>query len=67
VELGAYQAGEVTFTTVHARTAIAGDALITAEGRLLQPHSDSLADRVRYLRQAVAYLHGLRGDQRLRA
>ena len=59
-ELEAYQAGENTYAALHWRTALVGDALITAEGKLLQPSGPNLADRLRYLRDACAYVHGLR-------
>jgi hypothetical protein len=58
-ELDAYQAGEATYTVVHWQHAIAADALITDDGRLLQPASASPADRLRYLAEAGAYLRGL--------
>jgi hypothetical protein len=57
--LDAYQAGEATYTVVHWQHAIAADALITDDGRLLHPASASLADRLRYLAEAGAYLRGL--------
>lgn len=59
-ELEAYQAGENTYVGLHWRTALVGDALITAEGKLLQPSGPNLADRLRYLRDACAYVRGLR-------
>jgi hypothetical protein len=64
-EVEAYQAGEATYVSLHWRTAIAGDALITAEGQLLQPQGQSLADRLRYLANAATYLHRLRPAQRI--
>jgi hypothetical protein len=57
--LDAYQAGEATYTVVHWQPAIAADTLITDDGRLLQPASVSLADRLRNLAEAGAYLRGL--------
>ncbi len=66
-ELDAYQAGEATYTAVHWQTAITGDALITDDGRLLQPASDALADRLRYLADASAYLHKLRRSHQILA
>jgi len=63
-ELDAYQAGEPTYTVVHWQQAITGDALITDDGRMLEPASDTLADKLRYLTEAGAYLRKLRrGDQ----
>ena len=64
-ELEAYQAGEATYVCLHWRTALAGDALITTEGQLLQPESQSLADRLRYLAHAATYIHRLRPAQRI--
>ncbi len=58
-ELEAYQAGENTYVGLHWRTALVGDALITADGKLLQPTGPNLADRLRYLRDACAYVRGL--------
>jgi hypothetical protein len=64
-ELDAYQAGEATYAALHWRTAIAGDALITAEGQLFQPQSSSLADRLRYLQYAASYVHRMHRRQRI--
>jgi hypothetical protein len=64
-ELAAYQAGQAAYVCLHWRTAIAGDALITAEGQLLRPQGPTLADRLRYLQQAATYIHRLRRRQRM--
>ncbi|SCG58401.1 hypothetical protein GA0070609_3445 [Micromonospora echinaurantiaca] len=64
-ELSVYQAGEATYVGLHWRIALIGDALITTDGRLLAPTSDSVADRFRFLNEACAYLHGLRSSARL--
>ncbi|WP_327038095.1 hypothetical protein [Micromonospora maris] len=64
-ELSVYQAGEATYVGLHWRIALIGDALITTEGRLLAPDSDSVADRFRFLNEACAYLRGLRSNARL--
>lgn len=58
-ELDAYQAGEATYTVVHWQQAVAGDALVTDDGRLVEPASHSLADKPRYLTEASAYLRSL--------
>jgi hypothetical protein len=58
-ELDAYQAGEATYTALHWQRAITGDMVITTDGRLLRPASGSVADRLRYLGEALAYLHRL--------
>ena len=64
-ELSVYQAGEATYVGLHWRIALIGDALITTDGRVLAPASDSVADRFRFLNEACIYLRGLRGDARL--
>jgi hypothetical protein len=66
-ELDAYQAGEATYTVVHWQQAITGDAVVTDDGRLLEPASPSLADKLRYLAEAGAYLNKLRRSQQLLA
>jgi hypothetical protein len=58
-ELDAYQAGEATYTVLHWQRAITGDMVITADGRLLKPASGAVADRLRFLSAAMAYLHRL--------
>jgi hypothetical protein len=58
-ELDAYQAGEATYTVLHWQRAITGDMIITVDGRLLRPASGTIADRLRYLGAALAYLHRL--------
>ncbi|MEV4536293.1 hypothetical protein AB0J82_21125 [Asanoa sp. NPDC049518] len=64
-ELAAYQAGEAAYTGLHWRTALIGDALITTDGRLLQPVSPSTADRLRFLNDACIYLRSLHSRARL--
>lgn len=64
-ELPAYQAGEATYVALSWRSALIGDALITTDGRLLTPTSDSVADRLRFLNEACAYLRSLRTTARL--
>jgi hypothetical protein len=64
-ELEAYQAGEATYASMHWKLALVGDALITTEGKLLQPAGPNLADRLRYLRDAAAYVRGLRHNHYL--
>jgi hypothetical protein len=64
-DLEAFQAGETTYTTTCWMRQIAGDALITGDGRLLQPQSRSVADTLRYLQQATAYIHTLTQRQHL--
>jgi hypothetical protein len=64
-ELAAYQAGEATYAGLHWRIAIVGDLLITAEGKLLKPASDSLADRIRFFNEAIKYLRSLKSSAHL--
>ena len=64
-ELSLYQAGEATYAGLHWRVALIGDALITADGRLLRPATDSVADRFRFLNDACMYLRGLHNRARL--
>jgi hypothetical protein len=64
-ELAAYQAGEATYAGLHWRIAIVGDALITTDGRLLKPASDSMADKFRFLNEGCSYLRSLRSSARL--
>ena len=66
-ELDAYQAGEPTYAVVHWQQAITGDAVITDDGRLLQPASPSLADRLRFLAEAGAYLNTLHRSHQILA
>jgi hypothetical protein len=61
-ELSLYQAGEATYAGLHWRTALIGDVLITSDGRIMRPASDSLADRFRFLNDACMYLRSL-GDR----
>ncbi|WP_238015013.1 hypothetical protein KZZ52_33765 [Dactylosporangium sp. AC04546] len=56
-ELDAYQAGEATYTAVHWQHAVTGDLVITDDGRLIEPASTSLADRLRFQAEAAAYVH----------
>ena len=66
-ELEVYQAGEQTYTAVHWQQSITGDAMVTDDGRLLQPASDTLADKLRYLAEAGAYLRKLRRSHQILA
>ena len=64
-ELSVYQAGEATYTGLHWRIALIGDALITTDGRLLIPATGSVADWFRFLNEACTYVRGLRSTARL--
>jgi hypothetical protein len=58
-DLDAYQAGAATYTALHWQKALAGDAMITSDGKLLEPATASLADQLRYLAEAGAHLRTL--------
>lgn len=62
-ELAALQAGEAVYVALHWQRGIIGDALVTPDGRLLQPASDSLADQLRYLVDATQVIHSLAPGQ----
>lgn len=64
-ELPVYQAGEGAYVGLYWRLALIGDALITADGRLLIAASASVADRFRFLNEGCAYLRSLRSNARL--
>jgi len=64
-ELAAYQAGEHAYAGLHWRIAIVGDLLITAEGKVLKPASDTIADRMRFFNEAIKYLKSLKSSARL--
>ncbi|MER7894296.1 hypothetical protein ABTX15_31265 [Micromonospora sp. NPDC094482] len=66
-ELEMYQAGQMAYQHYRAASAVAGDALLTVDGRELAPASDALAHRVTYLEQALAHLDSVDADQRLLA
>jgi hypothetical protein len=66
-EVEMYQAGPVAYQQYHAMRAICGDAILTTDGRLLQPRSDSFADRITYLHHAIRLVHALPSRQRLLA
>jgi hypothetical protein len=66
-EIEMYQAGLVAYQQYHAMRAICGDAILTTDGRRLQPRSDSFADRITYLHHAMRLLHALPSRQRLLA
>lgn len=66
-EIDGYQAGEQTYTALHWQRSICGDAVITDDGRLLAPASDSIADRLRFLTEAGAYVRRLDRRQHLLA
>ena len=66
-EIEMYQAGPVAYQQYHAMRAICGDAILTTDGRRLEPRSDSFADRITYLHHAMRLLHALPNRQRLLA
>jgi hypothetical protein len=64
-ELAALQAGEAVYVALHWQQAITGDAVVTPEGRLIEPASPSLADQLRYLSEATRVIHSLNRSQHL--
>ena len=64
-DLAALQAGEAVYVALHWQEALTGDAVVTPEGRLIEPASRSLADRLRYLADATRVIHGLSPRQYL--
>ncbi|MEU8236429.1 hypothetical protein AB0C12_43130 [Actinoplanes sp. NPDC048967] len=64
-ELSLFQAGEAAYAGLYWRTALIGDALITTDGRVMRPATDSLADRFRFLNDACMYLRSLNDRARL--
>ncbi|MEU4677915.1 hypothetical protein [Micromonospora sp. NPDC023737] len=66
-ELEMYQAGQVAYQHYRAASAVAGDAMLTADGRHLAPASDALAHRITYLEQALAHLDTVGPERRLLA
>ncbi|WP_428962991.1 hypothetical protein [Micromonospora fluostatini] len=66
-ELEMIQAGQIAYQHYRAASAVAADAMLTADGRRLAPASDILAHRITYLDQALAHLAALGPNQRLLA
>jgi hypothetical protein len=64
-ELSVYQTNEATYSGLHWRIALIGDALITTDGRLMRPATDTVADRFRFLNDACAYLRTLNNRARV--
>jgi hypothetical protein len=64
-ELTALQAGEAVYVALHWQQALTGDALVTPQGRLLQPASESIADRLHYLAMATQVIHQMSSNQHL--
>jgi hypothetical protein len=66
-ELEMLQAGPSAYQHFCAATAVAADALLTADGTQLAPTSDAMSHRVTYLDRAIRYLDTLEDTQRLLA
>jgi hypothetical protein len=66
-ELEMFQAGCTAYQHYRAASAVAADALHTAEGAKLVPESDLFAHRVTYLHRATRYLDTIEDTQRLLA
>jgi hypothetical protein len=58
-EIDAYQAGPRAYATRHMLTAVAGDAMLTADGQWLEPASPAFTDVIAYLHRAAGHLHDL--------
>lgn len=58
-EVDAYLAGAHAYATRHMLAAVCGEAMLTTEGRWLEPDSDSFADICAYLKQAADHIHRL--------
>jgi hypothetical protein len=63
--LDEYQGGEAVYVALYWQHAITGDALVTPDGRLLEPASERIADRLRYLAEATRVVHALKPHQHL--
>ena len=66
-ELELLQAGPAAYANYHSMWVISTDAVYLLDGSRLQPASDSAADRLTYLSQAIRYLENLDTAQRLLA
>ncbi len=66
-ELELLQAGPAAYANYHSMWVICTDAVYTLDGGRLQPASDSAADRLTYLSQAIRYVENLDPVQRLLA
>ena len=58
-EIDGYFAGAAAYATRHMLAASCGDAMLTADGRWLQPAGTSFADVCAYLKKAASYLNQL--------
>jgi hypothetical protein len=58
-EVDAYQAGPQAYATRHMLAAVAGDAMLTADGKWLEPASPAFTDVLAYLHRAAGHLHTL--------
>ncbi|UQU66803.1 hypothetical protein COUCH_11265 [Couchioplanes caeruleus] len=64
-ELSLYQAGEAAYAGLYWRVALVGDAVITTDGRIMRPATNTTADRLRFLNEACMYLRTLHNRARL--
>ena len=58
-QVESYQAGQRAHATARMLAATCGQAMLTCDGKWLQPAGDSFADQLAYLKQAAAHLHQL--------
>ncbi|WP_246606403.1 hypothetical protein [Paractinoplanes toevensis] len=66
-ELELLQAGPAAYANYHCMWVVCTDAVYTLNGARMQPASDSAADRLTYLSQAIRYVESLDPAQRLLA
>jgi hypothetical protein len=64
-DLAAFQAGEAVYVSLHLHRALSRDALITPDGRVLQPASPALADALHYYTEAARIIAHLNPTQHL--
>ena len=64
-DLDEYQAGQAVYIALHWQQGLTGDLLIDPHGRLHQPATGTLADRLRYLAAATRVVHALGPDDHL--
>lgn len=64
-ELDDYQAGQAVYVALRWQQSLTGQALIDLHGRLHEPATEALADRLRYLAHAGRIVHALGPTDRL--
>jgi hypothetical protein len=64
-ELDDYQSGQAVYVALHWQQSLTGEVLIDPHGRLHEPATATLADRLRYLAAATRVIHALGPDDHL--